>query len=57
MTKAAERIRKVVQVTLSDEARAILKNAAAEHPLRTASAVVEDLILGSVSATLKREVP
>jgi hypothetical protein len=44
--RAQDRRRKVVQVTLSDEARARLRALTAEHPARTASAVVEDLILG-----------
>ena len=44
--RAADRKRKVVQVTLSDEARVRLEELAREHPARTKSAVVEDLILG-----------
>jgi hypothetical protein len=44
--RAADRKRKVVQVTLSDEARLRLAELAQEHPDGTQSAVVEDLVLG-----------
>lgn len=45
--RAEDRKRKVVAVTLSDEARERLRELALEHPTCTASRVVEDLILGT----------
>ena len=44
-TSQADRKRKKVQVSLSDEARTRLRELAEAHPERTQSAVVEGLVL------------
>ncbi len=45
------RVRKKVQITLSDEARVKLKRLKDAHELGTQSAVVEDLILAAAEPT------
>lgn len=44
---AKRRLRHPVNLTLSDEARGVLVALTATHPDRTASAVVEDLLLAA----------
>lgn len=45
VTSRARRTRKIIEITLSPDARAALERLASEHPDRTRSAVVEELVI------------